>query len=229
LNGRVNTLERIVRLAIQLNAPDIADIAFNRMLDSVRKLNRADIAFLIETSLNNIAKDFPRSQIPQTLRDRMKAAGLTASTPNVGLDKYEREEMELEQALRIAENTRVFDDPKSVARNLRKVVSRVTYPLQFPAYELPPPGVGQGEMADAVQVQERYIEAWLTTIKRIVTLSIQLNAPDIADIAFNRTLQKPGHIDHGALNAALDTIAKQFPASQIPKTLKARLRKATAQ
>jgi hypothetical protein len=68
-------MERIIILAIRLDATDIADIAFDRILISASRVDSKDqsvTAGLIATALDNVEIKFPRSQMPQILSDRIK-------------------------------------------------------------------------------------------------------------------------------------------------------------
>jgi hypothetical protein len=232
LESKVDVMERLIKLTIQLNvnASDIANLAFNPLFESARKIDsetdRSKSIWLMGSALNNnLAMEFPQSPIPRTLSNRLEASGLMAPAPvTLYIDVY-GEEMKLEQALRIAENTQVFDTPKSVASRLRGVLAQVNTPLMFPTDEIPS-GVGQGEIADAVQTHERLSIETAARLKRIIILAIQLDAPDLADIAFSRSLKSTnGGEGVGYIARTLEDIAKQYPDSYILQGLKARLGK----
>jgi hypothetical protein len=229
LKSKVAIMERLIKLAIQLNvnASEIADLAFNPLFKSAGKIDyeadRSKSIWLIISALNNLAKDFPQSPVPQTLSKRLKASGLVATppTPQPG-DIQMEEEMKLEQALRIAETTQAFDNPKSVTSRLRGVLSQVSTPLELPDEELRPFAAG-GEVADQLQVQERLRAETMARLKRVIILAIQLNAPDLADIAFTHTLKSAqGGENVSYIARTLKDVGKQYPDSRILQGLKAR-------
>jgi hypothetical protein len=223
LQNKVTTIERIIEIAIQLNAPDLADTAFDRLLKSSLKINRstqADIVEQINTALNKISKKFPRSPTPKKLRDRLQNSGLEFSSTEQ--QSIGDREMELERAISLAENTWAFDDSKVVASKLRNIISQSIDVLEFKNIEIPT-GIGQGETADSYSNREEEIEKKSILFKRIVILAIRLNAPDIAESALNTI--SPDNVDFGYLKVALSEVTALFPNSPIPKKLQARLKK----
>ncbi len=145
------------------------------------------------------------------------------------------EEEKLEQALTIAENNVGKADPNAIASELRNVLSQVTDPLEISqyvilTYTIRTSGLGDGEMADAQINRDEYVDSMFITLKRIITLAIQLDAPDIADIAFNSFLQSAKETSYlYEMNRAVNEVAKTYPTSEIPKPLQVRLSEALAQ
>jgi hypothetical protein len=150
--------------------------------------------------------------------------------------KYENAAKEVDNILRSIKTSRSKSNYKNTTQKLRQVMKQSPSALEFRRSIIRAldtcPGIGDGENADRQERLLKYLVEIESRMVGIVTVSIKLNAPDIAEIALEHSLKSADRsgIDYrkSTLNI-LDKIAQGFPRSTIPRRLKKHVNLITSQ